>query len=194
MLAARENVELEPGEKPEHFAIKVEIATPWNEAQRYARVMTDPYQEVLPANPNERNLVKYLPVEAIVMQHLAYCDRFPKLDSVWIHEGIQATVMSASAIHPKWNRAREKLPEELDPCQFYSFPSCTGTYLIHKQKPLLTEIQVCKVASHLLQAIMYLMDMNMVHDDLSPRNYIVDEYLNVRILTLPLKCKNARLT
>lgn len=184
-MAARENVELEPGEKPEHFAIKVELATPWSEAQGYTRIPTGPYQEVLPANPNEKNLVKYLPAEAIVMQHLTDCDRFPKLDSVWMHEGIQATVMSASAIHPKWARAREKLPEQLDPNQFYEFPSCTGTYLVYRQKPLLTEIQVCKVATHLLQAIMYLMDMNMVHDDLSPRNYIVDEYLNVRTPILP---------
>ena len=82
---------------------------------------------------------------------------------------------------PKVGHGAGGAPEDLEKI-CYSFPSCTGSYLIHNQEPMLNEIQVCKVESHLLQAIMYLMDVNMIHDDLRPRNYIVDEYLNVRML------------
>lgn len=89
-MAARENGQLAPGKKPEHFAIKVEQAIPrWN-AEQYTCVPTGSYQEIYndlnvsdTREPEEQ--FRYLPVEAIVMQHLTECERFPRIDSVWMH-------------------------------------------------------------------------------------------------------------
>jgi serine/threonine protein kinase len=55
-----------------------------------------------------------------------------------------------------------------------------GLSLMQKKTSLLNEIRVCKIASQLLEAMVYLLDMNLVHDDLSHRNYLVEENLDVR--------------
>lgn len=173
-MAAREK-EAPPGLPPDQFAIKVEMISPRYKELLQPNPMTGPYREV--ALPLE---IRYLPVEAIVMQHLTQSDRFPEIDSIYMHETLQATVMSSFTLHPKWDKARETRKQDLEWKSHDKYPSCTGLLLTHENKPLLNEIQVCKVSSHLLQGIMYLMDMNMVHEDLSPRNYVVDENLNVR--------------
>ena len=61
------------------------------------------------------------------------------------------------------------------------FPGYNGVPLINKKAPRLTEQQVCKVVSHLLEALMFLDDRNFTHQDLSHRNYLVDENLNVSL-------------
>lgn len=60
------------------------------------------------------------------------------------------------------------------------FPGFTGRFLITQEnEPLLNEMQACKVACQLLEAIAYMAEMNMYHGDISVNNYVVDQDLNV---------------
>jgi len=61
------------------------------------------------------------------------------------------------------------------------FPPFDGTGLIAEddKEGRLEEPQVRKVVSHLLEAMMFLNDRRMTHQDMSHRNYLVDENLNV---------------
>lgn len=85
--------------------------------------------------------------------------------------------MSAEAVVER--RERERLVTAI-PLNHY-FQSYAGEQLFTNKTPRLNEIQVCKIATHLLQALTYLMDMKMVHEDLSHRNYLVDKNLNVSL-------------
>ncbi|EEP80105.1 predicted protein [Uncinocarpus reesii 1704] len=123
---------------------------------------------------------RYIPTEAIYLQLLSQCPRFPRLDSVYVHSDMCIIIMSAEAIvkHPEMERLNTNHP------LLHQFPSYSGEDLIAGKTPRLTEIQVCKVASHLLQAMTYLMDLGLSHDDLSHWNYVVDEELNTTLLDL----------
>ncbi|WEW61114.1 hypothetical protein PRK78_006603 [Emydomyces testavorans] len=123
---------------------------------------------------------RFLPTEAVYLQLLSQCPRFPQLDSVYMHNDMTIIVMSAEAVVKRPERGHLCTENPLD----HHFPSYSGDELIDGKTPRLTEIQVCKVATHILQALMYLMDMNMSHDDLSHRNYLVDENLNTTLIDL----------
>jgi serine/threonine protein kinase len=85
-------------------------------------------------------------------------------------------VTSAHGVVPD---AEKSLPEsESDDWPFIH--NYVGLHLMQKKKPPLNEIQACKIASQLLEAMVYLLDMHLVHDDLSHRNYLVEENLDVR--------------
>lgn len=144
---------------PRHVALKAEIHEPL--ASKNALWIEHDGEE------------HYIPVEA--MEFLGDCERFPVLDSVYTHQKYHVIVMSAAAIDN--SPLRETATEE----GWYgaSFSACTGNEMIEEKKPRLTEIQVCKIASQILEAMMCLMDMHTVHSDLSHNNYVVDEDLNV---------------
>lgn len=134
--------------------------------------------------------LRYIPTEAMLMRFVTGSGRFPVIDSVYTHEYYQVTVMSAAGID--YDHSRETRTANDD--EEY-FPSFCGAQLIETKKPLLNEIQACKIAWQMLQAMMYLMDMNMSHDDLSHHNYVVDEYLDVCFPNrLTLKLLHERIT
>lgn len=105
---------------------------------------------------------------------LTTSNRFPTLDSVYIHDRFQAIVMSpcvdyASDLRP--------VPEGGFRRQFSPF---TGRYLMTSDgRPLLDEMQASKVASQILQGLVELADLNLWHNDLSINNFVVDQQLNV---------------
>lgn len=45
-------------------------------------------------------------------------------------------------------------------------------------KPLLNEVEVCKVAAQLLQGMVQMADVNLWRGDISVNNFVVDEQLN----------------
>lgn len=162
----------------------MEVILPRYQEETLPRPQTSVYNEV-PEGMTER----YLPVESIVLQHVTQCDRFPDLDSIYVHGEFHTMVMPPDA--PVYNEYedwfdRDGLPESLDSPKRSVFPSYSGAYLVQEKSTGLNEIQVCKVASHLLEAMVYLLDMRIVHDDLSHRNYLVDEHLNVGIFAIML--------
>ena len=180
VLAARERY---PADKnaPKHFALKVEYHIPQFLHGEVANSdLTQPYYEV--DNPKGVTPpLRYIPKEAIVLNLSRTSHRFPKIDSVYVHEQFQVTVMSAFSL--KEDPMRNRLPDMTIYPSEYRFPGFSGDKLMNplSKETKLTEIEVCKVASQLLEAIVFLMDMNILHDDLSPRNYLVDENLNVSL-------------
>lgn len=115
----------------------------------------------------------YMPEEAVVMLFLGKSDRFPKIDSVYTHEAFSTIVMSSALDgDPRMN---DVLPSQYDE----RYHSCCGHSMIRKKQTLLNETQVCKIASQLLEAMVYLRDMGMCHDDLSHYNYLISETLDV---------------
>ncbi|KAL1863400.1 hypothetical protein Plec18167_000494 [Paecilomyces lecythidis] len=125
--------------------------------------------------------IRYVPTEPMMMRFVTGSRRFPTIESVYTHGLYQTTVMSVAAVdYDPARETRTAYDDEED------FPAFFGARLIEGKKPLLREIEVCKVAWQMLQAMMYLSDMNMSHDDLSHHNYVVDAYLNAQILDFGL--------
>jgi RIO-like serine/threonine protein kinase len=46
-------------------------------------------------------------------------------------------------------------------------------------KPLLDEMEACKVAGQILEGFLELADLNIWHNDFSVNNFVVDQELNV---------------
>ncbi|PGH03417.1 serine/threonine protein kinase [Helicocarpus griseus UAMH5409] len=170
IFAARERYP-QPNCRPKHFVIKMEAHRP---------VIRDGAPGIGVYAEQHRAPPRYIQMEAIIMQLVSQCPRFPRLDSVYLHQDFQAIVMEAdtSCFTPEQiDRSREITRSPVPRLKSCLQP---GERLIDRKKPLLNEIQACKVASQLLEGIMYLMDLNISHDDLSHRNYLVDRYLNRR--------------
>lgn len=136
-----------------------------------------PYKELEDTASN--STPRYVPREAVLLRLLSESERFPDIDSVYVHEHFQVMVMSADSLDK--NPVRDQLGSILDYPTDHKFPGYPGTNLMQRKRKgtKLNEAEACKVASQLLEALMYLMDMNIIHDDLSHRNYLVDNELNV---------------
>lgn len=162
ILAARER-DCAPGTRPKQYALKLET----DGSRSHFGIYSD-------INPNHRHFV---PTEAAILQLLSGSPRFPPVDSVYICNEFSIIVMSADSVEDC--EERYTLPDTVGLPRETCFPGYSGEQLFCGKTPRLTEIQVCKVMSQILEGMMYLMDMNMSHDDLSHRNYLVDENLNV---------------
>ncbi|KAJ5397410.1 hypothetical protein N7509_005523 [Penicillium cosmopolitanum] len=65
------------------------------------------------------------------------------------------------------------------------FKPFTGRYLMKSNgKPLLDEMEACKVGSQILEGFLELADLNLWHNDFSVNNFVVDQELNVTIIDL----------
>ncbi|KAJ9252275.1 hypothetical protein DTO207G8_4890 [Paecilomyces variotii] len=174
VFAAREKYPEDP-QNVKHYALKVEPHMTQMEAIARGRGPTMACWDDVGGN------IRYIPTEAMMMRFVTGSGRFPVIESVYTHDLYQTTVMSAAAVDYDPRRETRTSDDEED-----YFPSFLGAQLIEGKTPLLREVEVCKVAWQMLQAMMYLMDMNMSHDDLSHHNYVVDEYLNIQILDFGL--------
>ncbi|KAI1906758.1 hypothetical protein LOZ12_006128 [Ophidiomyces ophidiicola] len=175
ILAARDK-----GNMRRQYALKLQYTGYRNEWKAYSNPIFCNYVEL------GSKLRRYIPVEAVILQLLSECPRFPRLDSVYMHGDFAIVAMSSEAVVKRPERETLITDYPMEHC----FPSYCGEELFNAKSPRLTEIQVCKVASHLLQALVYLMDLNVAHDDLSHRNYVVDENLNLTLVDLGL-CRTA---
>ncbi|KAJ6024839.1 hypothetical protein N7540_005636 [Penicillium herquei] len=155
--------------KLKHFAIKVEP---------HVTIGADPEDwEPVPFYDNG-NADCHIPTEALYLLFLSHSDRFPKLDSVYLHDRFQSIVMSAS-VDPSLDR-RLRYADTAS-----RFPPFTGRYLMNlDHTPLLDEMQACKVASQLLEGMIEMAQIHLVHLDLSITNFIVDAHLNVQLIDL----------
>ncbi|PGH30372.1 serine/threonine protein kinase [[Emmonsia] crescens] len=167
-----------PNCRPKHYVIKTEFHRPISQGWSPNRMGV--HLELESAH------IRYIPMEAIIMQLVSQCKRFPRLDSVYLHKDFQAIVMEANTACYTHEQI-DYLPE-ISALPVPALQACSqpGNRLIRNKKPLLNEIQACKVASQLLQGIMYLMDLNISHDDLSHRNYLVDKHLNTQLIDFGL--------
>lgn len=162
----------------QHFAIKVERHKTLQGCANgaYADPPVGPLLE-----ETENRSIRLIPTEALILLLLTTGDRFPTLDSVYTHGPFQATVMSACVDH-----AVDRVPPHARDYKS-QFPAFTGRYLMAPDnKPLLDEMQACKVASQLLEGMVHMAEMNVWHRDLSVNNYIVDQNLNVSLFSSPL--------
>ncbi|KAJ6003354.1 hypothetical protein N7451_005901 [Penicillium sp. IBT 35674x] len=165
-----------PGDDPRrvrHYAVKVERhSTVFSANQGH---LSPP---VVPIHDNA-DQARYIPTEALYLLFLTSSNRFPKLDSVYIHDRYQTIVMSA-CVDPSLDRWAPIIGS----CA-QLFPSFTGKYLMARNnRPLLDEMSTCKVAAQLLEAIADMAQINLVHFDLSVLNFVVDQNLNVQLIDL----------
>jgi serine/threonine protein kinase len=121
----------------------------------------------------EGGKVRYIPCEAMIMLLLTRSPRFPTLHSVYTEKDKVAIVMSACMDYDTLQLSKGM--KETDKVW-----AVEGSHLRTPEKePRLNELQACKVSTQLLEAIAYLRDMNITYDDLSYRNYLVGENLDV---------------
>lgn len=175
VFLAREPVKQEDPNRParyKYYAIKVE--THWSMANRAGTGDRYPSMTVI---QDMDDYYRYIPYEALLLFLVSNSDRFPALDSVYVDNKLHSFVMSACIDHGMLCLEPEELAQE----RVIAF---TGSHLTHKKKPVLNELQCCKVASQLLEGFTYLRDMNVSYGDLSKSNFLVDENLNVSILAL----------
>lgn len=169
MYLARERGDSVDPDDLQHFAVKMERHTTMLGAKE--RHISQPL--MAPILDHTQSL-RYIPGEALVLLLLTNSDRFPKLNSVYTHDRFHAIVMSLCIDY-----ASDRQPlQEGDFTR--RFPGFTGRYLMTPDnKPLLNEVEVCKVAAQLLQGMVQMADMNLWHGDISVNNFVMDEQLNV---------------
>lgn len=126
---------------------------------------------------------RYVPEEAVFMLFVKRDERFPVIDSVYVHDQCITSVMSSAYDGQTRDRG-----ENINRINFRFYKSFNGETLTDKKQPKLSEIEVCKVASEFLGALMYLRDMGIVHDDVSLRNFVVKQNLDVRNPFLVGRC------
>lgn len=117
--------------------------------------------------------------EAAVLSCLRGNDRVSQIHSAYLHEGMAYIVMNQFGVD--YDPEMDSLPQLFNLAQSDDYPGFQGAGLVNKNEKSarLGEPQVRKVVSHLLEALMFLNDRRMTHQDLSHRNYLVDEDLNV---------------
>lgn len=131
-------------------------------------------------------------MEAIAMIYLNNSDRFPTVDSIYVH-GLQwAMVMRACVdVFPE---GRADIPNQESFLQPHhgilrydlpNFPPFSGIYLTNNDhNVVVSEMEGCKIASQFLQGLVQLADLRIAHGDISVNNYLVDQELNVKLIDL----------
>lgn len=116
--------------------------------------------------------------EAAILNCLRGNDRVSQIHSAYLHDGMAYIVMNQFGVD--YSPEMDTLPSLRD-MRDPKYPGFNGTELTDKEykETRLNEPQVRKVVSHLLEALMFLNDRRMTHQDMSHRNYLVDEKLNV---------------
>ena len=130
-------------------------------------------------DPRDRNPSWCVHQEAAVLNVLRGSDRVSKIHSAYLHAPFAYIVMDQFGID--YRPDRDTLPEFGTMANITRIHGHNGVELVDSRTktPRLTELQVCKVISHLLEALMFLNDRRMTHQDMSHRNYLVDGDLNV---------------
>lgn len=152
-----------------HFAIKVE-----KHQTMLSHFLASYYSPPMVMTFEKSKDLRFIPTEAFIMLLLTTSNRFPKLDSIYIHDRFQAIVMSpcvdyAPDLHPLPGGGFRRI-----------FKPFTGRYLMTSRgKPLLDEMEACKVAGQILEGFLELADLNIWHNDFSVNNFVVDQELNV---------------
>ncbi|PKX97640.1 Protein kinase domain-containing protein [Aspergillus novofumigatus IBT 16806] len=124
----------------------------------------------------EGGKVRYIPCEAMIMLLLTRSPRFPTLHSVYTEKDKVAIVMSACIDYDTLQLSKGM--KETD--QVWAIEG--GHLRTREKEPRLNELQACKVSTQLLEAIAYLRDMSITYDDMSYRNYLVDENLDTQLI------------
>jgi hypothetical protein len=130
------------------------------------------------------NQIHYIPEEAIWMLFLRNSDRFPAIDSVYTHGEVQAIVMSAVV---DYNPERENI-SMMAMKRLGEYSAVTGRELVKGKATDLNEKEVQKIASQIVEAWVYLMDMNLAHHDFGLQNFAVSEKLDVSFPLLMTGC------
>jgi serine/threonine protein kinase len=120
----------------------------------------------------EGGRVRYIPCEAMIMLLLTRSPRFPTLHNVYTDKDKVAIVMSACIDYDTLQNSPRR-------AETHKVWAVEGSLLRTRKVPKLNELEACKVSTQLLEAIAYLRDMNLTYDDLSFRNYLVGEDLDV---------------
>jgi len=100
-----------------------------------------------------------------------------QLHSAYLHNDFAYIVMNQFSVD--FDPSLDTLPAINSVLNAPRFPGFNGEDLMRNKAPRLREQQVCKVISRLIEALMFLNDRRMTHNDMSHRNYLVDENLNV---------------
>ncbi|KAJ5356572.1 hypothetical protein N7517_011181 [Penicillium concentricum] len=171
----------------EQYAIKSQVYnTRWMDVKKGELTSMVPFRE-----PTGRK--RYMPLEALLLIYLDDSNRFPQLNSVYTHGMLTAMIMSP-CVDPSYeavstideshfDRIKSKGAIPRIRKRYPPFPSFEGRYFMADSKePQMGEIEGCKVASQLLQAMVELADMNVYHADMSVANYLIDQNLNVQLI------------
>ncbi|KAI9837325.1 MAG: hypothetical protein M1819_000399 [Sarea resinae] len=151
-----------PGEPIKHYAIKIQGHDPGD----FVRI------------GNQKALTMHQ--EACKLFCIKACDRVSKIHASFRHGPYTIIVMDQFSVD--FNPAMNTEPTLLRLEDAPRHPGFSGINLTRKKRPMLDEIQCCKVASQMLEALLFLEDRSLTHQDLSQRNYLVDEDLNVQLI------------
>lgn len=150
-----------------HYVVKVE-----NHDTMRARCEQNYRQPNMTAIPDEDDDVHFIPLEALILLLTKASPRFPDIDSVYVDAAVHSIVMGACIDHDVLT-IRDLTLEGRIP------PVFSGKYLNNNKRPVVNELEACKIASQLLEGFTYLWDMDITHSDLSYNNFLIDEQLNV---------------
>lgn len=124
------------------------------------------------------SMSRYTHKEAFALHFLRSCDRISQIHEAGVHGQYAVIVMDQFGVRP--DREMNTFPEVthrnaqvLDMCAY------TGAHFIFEDKALFIEVQVCKVVSDVLEALLFMNDRKIVHEDMGLKNILVDSDLRV---------------
>ena len=120
-----------------------------------------------------------VPLEGYALFLTGGADRFVQPERVYIHGTLAVIVLPQHGIDAHDSAEYDARRFDLKK-QNVRFRPFTGEHFLSgNMQPVVNEIQARKVASQLVEGMMTLTERGMTHEDLSQRNYLVDEVLNV---------------
>ncbi|KAI9784519.1 MAG: hypothetical protein M1835_003557 [Candelina submexicana] len=177
-IVAARGKEGSPAGMANHFAIKIQ-----SYVQGYDRYSTDLALRAFGSQKKNRFTHK----EAFVLSFFKDCERISHVVAAGIHGNYAYIVMNLFSVDLRGNPTLDiPDPHDAPPVENIEgrieYPAFNGQHCTNGTIPRLDEVQVCKVVTHLLEALMFANDRGVVHLDMSPRNFLIDAGLNAQLI------------
>ncbi|KAI9706403.1 MAG: hypothetical protein M1836_003408 [Candelina mexicana] len=177
-IVAARGREGSPAGMANHYAIKI---------QSYVRGCDRHSTDLALRAFGSQNKNRFTHKEAFVLSFFKDCERISHVVAAGIHRNYAYIVMNLFSVDLRGNpRLDIPDPHEAPPIENIDgrieYPAFNGQHCTNGTIPRLDEVQVCKVVTHLLEALMFANDRGVVHLDMSPRNFLIDAGLNAQLI------------
>lgn len=166
-IYAAHSVRRSPTEPVGHFAIKI---------QSYKTSLDRNTTELAFREFSGRD--RYTHKEAFILSFLTDCECITHVHSAGIHKEYAYIIMDMFSVDLD-GRDLDNAPAVTKKPKHARYKAYTGEHCTSGMTPRLDELQSRKVATQLVEALMFINDRGIIHLDMSQRNFLIDSNLNV---------------
>ncbi|KAI9716244.1 MAG: hypothetical protein M1812_005469 [Candelaria pacifica] len=135
---------------------------------------------------------RYTHKEAFTLHFLKKCTRISQIHEAGIHGEFAVIVMDQFGViaSDEMKHAADVTLTSDHRVEGLVMYASNGAHFITADLPRLVEVQVCKITSDILEALLFLNDRNIAHLDMGLRNILVDDKLRAQLIDFD-QCKLA---